>query len=274
MLYDSHCHLNMFNKKELEEIFSSLKLEEESFNMNKIITNSHNNNVMILNNIATNIDEFDDIVNLSNKYKNVFSSIGVHPEEVEKGIPTLNLLLEYSKKQKVIGIGETGFDYHSNKYDKNKQLKNFEIHIEVARKTGLPLIIHTRDADKDTINILRSEMKNGSFKFLLHCFSSSYELCKIALDLGGYISLSGIITFKNSNNLREIVKNISIDRLLVETDSPFLAPTPYRGKVNQPAYIKNIVQYLVDFLKIDYNIFIDRIMNNFLKLFSKINIEV
>ena len=273
MLYDSHCHLNMFNKKELEEIFSSLKLEE-NFNIDNIINNSHNNNIMILNNIATNIEEFNDVINLSNKYKNIFSSIGVHPEEVEKGIPTLNLLLEYSKKEKVIGIGETGFDYHSDNYNKDKQKQNFEIHIEASRKTGLPLIIHTRNADKDTIDILKNEIKNGSFRFLLHCFSSGYELCKSALDLGGYISLSGIITFKNSNDLREIVKNIPINRLLVETDSPFLAPTPYRGKINQPAYIKNIVQYLVDFLKIDYNIFINEIMNNFLKLFSKINVEV
>ena len=147
-------------------------------------------------------------------------------------------ILKYTNNNKIIAIGETGLDYHYNTENKLKQKRNFEIHIEACRKTGLPLIVHTRDADKDMINILESEMKNGEFDFVLHCFSSSKELAYRSLDIGGFISFSGIVTFKNASDLQEIAKTIPIDRIFIETDAPYLAPVPLRGKENQPAYIK------------------------------------
>ena len=170
--------------------------------------------------------------------------------------------------RRVIGIGETGLDYHFTTDFIKEQKYNFEIQIELARQTKLPLIIHSRDADKDMIDILENEMKNGEFSFLLHCFSSSKELAYKGLDLGGYISFSGILTFKNATELQNIAKNIPLDKLLIETDSPYLAPVPYRGKTNQPAYTKNILEYLSKLLNKNIDDLAEIIKNNSFNLFK------
>ena len=257
-LVDSHCHLNMIE-------------DEKGLLMKDVISRANENGINIINNICTDIDEFDKVLNSSKKFKNIFTTIGVHPSNIENKMPTLELLLKYTKDDNVIGIGESGLEYFYEPIDKVKQKKNFEIHIEAARQSKLPLVIHSRNADEDMIEILVSEMKNGEFKFILHCFSSGKKLCWTGLDLDGYISLSGIVTFKNAQDLRDIVKDIPLNRILLETDSPYLAPTPFRGKVNEPCHIKDIANYLVDFLKIDFNIVQQNTTKNFLRLFNKVN---
>lgn len=256
-LVDSHCHLK------------SLR-DEKELNLSKVIEDANNNNVAIINNIATEISEFDDVISIANSFKNVYASIGIHPSNITDEINVLNILKEYAKKEKVIGIGESGLEYFYEPVDKIKQRKNFEVHIEVARSEKLPLVIHSRSADEDMIDILKSEMKNGEFSFVLHCFSSGKELCWTGLDLGGYISLSGIVTFKKADDLRNIIKNVPLNRILLETDSPYLAPVPFRGQINEPKYIKNIANYLVDFLKIDFNIIQETTTKSFVTLFNKI----
>lgn len=239
IIVDSHCHLNCLKN-------------EENLDIDKVIFDANSNNVKIINNICTNIDEFDDILELSNQYNNVYCSIGQHPEYTNK-VNIEDFLNKDIKNYKVIGVGEAGLDYHFTTDFINEQKYNFEIQIELARQTKLPLIIHSRDADKYMIDILESEIKNGEFTFLLHCFSSSKELAYKGLDLGGYISFSGILTFKNAIELQNIAKNIPLDRVLVETDSPYLAPIPFRGKINQPSYTKNVVDFLSTLLNKDIN---------------------
>ena len=257
-LIDTHCHLNMLR-------------DENNFDIQNIINEAYNDGVKIINNISTKIDEFDDILEVANTFNNVYATIGIHPSETTENIVSEDLLLKYTKFQKVIAIGETGLEYHYEPINKTIQKKNFEVHIDVCRQTQLPLIIHSRDADNDMIDILKSEMKNGEFPFLLHCFSSGKDLYKTALDLDGYISLSGIITFKKSNELREIIRDVPLNKLLVETDSPFLAPEPHRGQINQPKYVVAVAKYLSNFFQIDYELFQKQTTQNCFSLFKKIN---
>lgn len=230
LIIDSHCHLNYLKN-------------DENLDINEIILNANSNDVKIINNICTSLAEFDNVLELSNSYKNVYCSIGQHPEYTNI-VKIEDFLNKDIYNYKVIGIGEAGLDYHFTTDFVKEQKINFEVQIELARQTKLPLIIHSRDADSDMIDILTNEIKNGYFSFLLHCFSSSKELAYKGLDLGGYISFSGILTFKNATELQNIAKNIPLNRILVETDSPYLAPVPYRGKVNQPAYTRNVVEFL------------------------------
>jgi TatD DNase family protein len=254
---DSHCHLNILE-------------EENRMSLHDIIEKANQNQVKIINNVSTEVCEFDKVLSIAEKYQNVYATIGIHPSNVSNVSISLDKLLTYSQNEKVIAFGETGLEYFCEPIvDKCKQKKNFEIHIEACRKANIPLVIHSRSADKDTIDILKSEMKNGEFRFVIHCFSSSKELCWTGLDLGGFISLTGIITFKKSEELRNIIKDVPLNRILLETDSPCLAPIPFRGQINQPAYIKNIAEYLVDFLQIDYKIIQDTTTRNFFRLFNK-----
>lgn len=237
-LIDTHCHLNSLQNILIDEA----------------ITNAKNNNVASINNICTNLNEAAKIIETSNKYKNVFCSIGHHPEEVEKIQIELEDILGYIRdNKKVVAIGETGLDYHYNSENKKEQKRNFEIHIEACRKTKLPLIVHTRDADTDMMEILESEMKNGNFNFVLHCFSSTKELAYKSLGLGGFISLSGIVTFKNATELQSIVKTLPLDRIFLETDAPYLSPVPFRGKENQPANVYHIAKFLAELLNLDFS---------------------
>lgn len=259
-LVDSHCHLNMLQ-------------DEKNLDLGDVVSRANSSGVGILNNIGTEIKEFENVLNTAKQFENVYASLGVHPSNILNGMETLDILRKYAKDEKVIGIGESGLEYFYEPVDKIQQKKNFEIHIEAARLENLPLVIHSRAADEDMIEILKSEMKNGEFKFVLHCFSSGKELCWTGLDLGGYVSISGIITFKNAEELRNIIKSVPLNRMLLETDSPFLAPTPFRGQTNEPSYIKNIVNYLVDFLKIDFNIIQESTTKSFITLFNKIKLR-
>lgn len=258
-LIDSHCHLNF--------------LVEQGFDIDDIINLAQNNSVNIINNICTKISEFEEILQLTNRFDGVYCSIGQHPEEIEDGIANIEKILQYTNNKKVVAIGETGLDYHYRTDNKVEQKKNFEIHIEASRRSKLPLIIHSREADADMMDILNSEMKNGNFKFVLHCFSSSRELAFKGLDLDGYISFSGILTFKNAIELQDIAKNIPLNKIIVETDSPYLAPVPFRGKVNQPCYVKNVAEFLAKLLGKHFEEIQSATTKNCLELFNRITIN-
>lgn len=256
MLVDSHCHLNMLQfEKDLEQV----------------ISNAKNHNVKYLQTICTKIEDYAVIKELTEKYKNLFCSFGIHPNEVDNSNTILSTenIIKNSQYTKTIGIGETGLDYYHKDSKRENQKTSFVRHIEASRITKLPIIIHTRNADQDTQDILISEMKNGNFPGLIHCFTASKELARKVLDLGMYISISGIVTFKNATNLQEIVKWLPINRILIETDSPYLAPTPYRGKRNEPAFVKEVAEYIACLKNMNYEKIAETTTNNFFQLFRK-----
>ncbi|MCX7338230.1 MAG: TatD family hydrolase [Alphaproteobacteria bacterium] len=219
-LVDSHCHLN----------FPELKDD-----LPGVIARAGDAGVKTLLTINTRLDQSTEIQDIADRFPGVYCTVGVHPHDAAE-FNTGDLhdqLVALSKHPKVIGVGETGLDYHYNKSPRTDQIESFKTHIRTSIDLGLPLVIHTRDADQDTIDCLRPKV---GAKGVFHCFSGDLALAKAALDLGFYISFSGIITFKKADALREIVRYTPLDRLLVETDSPFLAPIPHRGQPNQPAY--------------------------------------
>ena len=254
-IVDSHCHLNFPQFKD--------KLDE-------IVNRALDKGVSKMLTISTKLNEISNLEDISKAYSEVYNSVGVHPHEC-KNYKDLCLedLLKYTKNPKCIGIGESGLDFYYENSPKELQIELFKIHIEAARKSFLPLIVHTRAADSETIEILQNEMKRGRFTGLIHCFSTSQELAESAIDLGLYISLSGIITFNKSNELRNIIKELPVDRLLVETDAPYLAPEPYRGKCNEPAYVIKTAQFISNLLGISFESFAKQTTNNFYKLFTE-----
>ncbi|GHU26922.1 DNA-binding protein [Bacilli bacterium] len=255
-LIDSHCHIKLLN--------------DQGKNVDDVIKNANENNVKLLINVCTRIDEMPAMLDISANHENVFCSVGQHPEEIKNEKIIIEDILRYVDNNKVVAIGETGLDYHYNIDNKANQTENFILHIEASRQGNLPIIIHSRDADEDMINILKSEVKNGAFNFVLHCFCSSRELAWTGLDLGGFISFSGILTFKNSTELKSIAKAVPLDRIILETDSPYLAPEPFRGKVNEPANVKYVAEYLSTLLDIDYETIQDKTTTNVFSLFSKL----
>tara|TARA_B100001123_G_C15286104_1_gene1015688 strand:- start:1352 stop:2020 length:669 start_codon:yes stop_codon:yes gene_type:complete len=216
------------------------------------------------------LQKFENLLSIAEQFEEVFCSVGVHPHEVEHaGVANSETLLAYVKHPKVIGIGETGLDYYYKNAPISAQKANFVSHISAARKSGLPLIVHSRDADNDMASILEQEYKKGNFSCVLHCFTGGPGLAKRALALGCYFSFSGIITFKNANNLREIANTIPNDRLLVETDSPYLAPVPHRGKRNEPAYVCCCNAMLAKIKNVKPEEMAELTSKNFCDLFSK-----
>ncbi|MGL9732691.1 MAG: TatD family hydrolase [Wolbachia sp.] len=258
MIVDSHCHLIYFSSDEIL----------------KVISRAEQNGIKILHNICIRIDDVSKLLKISSSYDRVYSSVGVHPFDttVESGeYICVDELVELAKNQKVISIGETGLDFYKSN-NKSNQKKNFALHIEAARITGLPLVIHTRNADDEMIDVLKSEMKNGVFSGVMHCFTSSKELAYQAMDLGLYISFSGIITFKNASLLRKIAQDVPLEYVLVETDAPYLSPEPYRGKKNEPAMVKYVVNCLAKLWDKSHDKVAEITTNNFFRLFAKLKL--
>ena len=253
-IVDSHCHLNFPQFKG--------KLDE-------IIKRALDKGIYRMLTISTKLNEINDLQSISKSYSEVYSSTGVHPHECKnyKDL-SLNDLLKHTKNNKCIGVGESGLDFYYENSPKELQIKLFKIHIEAARETNLPLIVHTRNADIETIQVLSDEMKRGNFRGLIHCFSTSKKLAENAINLGFYISLSGIITFNKSNELRSIVKDLPLDKLLVETDAPYLAPEPFRGKCNEPSYVIHTAKILADLKKVKFDTIAESTTNNFNNLFN------
>ena len=255
MLVDSHCHLSF---------------PDFADEMDGVMERAAVAGVGSMLTICTRLDEFDTVVELADRYPNVHCSVGVHPHEAgdarDLAAPTL---IEFARAPKVVGIGETGLDYHYEHSPRDDQQASFRAHIAAARETGLPLIVHSRAADEDTAEILAEEMTAGPFPGLIHCFTGSPELAARALDLGLYISFSGIVTFKNAGDLREIASTVPLDRLLVETDAPYLAPVPHRGKRNEPAFAADTAAYLAELHSITAEALAEATTANFYRLFTK-----
>ncbi len=258
MIVDSHCHLDL--------------IEEKGFDIDQIVQNAQQNNVNVLQTISTRVSKIDNILKYSNKYDNVYASVGNHPCNVnEEGVIGIDEIIEIcNNNSKVIGIGETGLDYFHDTSFIDEQKKSFLNHIAASQEMQIPLIIHSRDCDQDMIEILQSEQKNKAFPALLHCFSSSEELARKAIDLGVYISFSGIVTFKNAKIVQQVALETPQDMILVETDSPYLAPTPHRGKDNQPAYTMHTVEFLSNLRGQDFEQLSKITTDNFFRLFTRV----
>lgn len=256
MLVDSHCHLDF---PELHDRLASVLESAEAAGVRRMVT------------ISTLIKKFDTYRTLSESDERIFFSIGTHPnyafEEPETDVGKLIGLA--NSHPRCIAIGEAGLDYHYDRSPRDIQRNVFLAHITAARETGLPLIIHAREADQDMIDILSSEMEKGAFKAVLHCFSSGPELARVGAELGLYISFSGIATFRNSQGIRDIAASVPLEQILVETDAPYLAPMPHRGKPNEPAYTAFTAKALAETLQLDYDVFCAKTTENFYRLFSK-----
>ncbi len=255
MLVDSHCHLD-FN--DFEEDFE------------EVLNRAKENGVTTILNAGNNINELEQQLELSEKYPFIYTAVGVHPHNASeyKDIKAEDFIVQ-TKHKKVVGIGECGLDYYYDYSPKEEQIKVFVEQIKAAQQTGLPLIIHTRDADDDTIDILREEYKKAPFSGEIHCFSSSKKLADFALSIGFYLSASGIITFNKSNDLRDIFAEVPLDRLLVETDAPFLAPIPMRGRRNEPSFVLHTAEKLAQIKDISLEELAQITSDNFFKLFRK-----
>ena len=256
-LIDTHAHLDF------PELYNRL---------DEVLSNALEHDVKRIVTISTNLNKIKKIIKISENHQEIFHTVGVHPNEVlkDKNNSNYDLLLELSKNAKCVGIGECGLDYHYGKETKKEQKLSFITQIKVARATGLPLIIHARDADKDMIEILESEYKKGPFKAILHCFSSGKELALCGLELGFYISFSGIVTFKSAKLIQEIATIVPEDKILVETDAPYLSPTPLRGSINEPKNCLITAKYLAEIRKCEFSKFVNQLYMNSFKIFDRI----
>jgi TatD DNase family protein len=255
MLVDSHCHLN----------YPGLVEDQQG-----VLARARAAGIGHFLAIGTKQAEWPEVMALAEREADVTCTIGIHPHEAEKHPDLgLNELLEAAAHPKVVGIGETGLDYFYDKSPRAQQQAHFRTHIAAARETGLPMIVHTRDAEEDTLAIMRDEMGKGAYTGVIHCFTASQAFAEAALDLGFYISLSGILTFKNARDLQATAQTIPLDRLLVETDSPYLAPVPMRGRPCEPAYVAHTAKFLADLRGISLETLAAATTANFFKLFWK-----
>lgn len=254
-LIDSHCHLNYDGLAERQE---------------EVLASARARGVGGFLNISTRQKEWDDVVGAAERHPDVWASIGVHPHEADAH-PDLGagVLIDTAAHPRVIAIGECGLDYYYDKSDRAAQRERFQAHIEASRATGLPLVVHTREAEDDTAEILTREVGKGGVTGVLHCFTGTAGLARTALDLGFYISISGIVTFKNARDLQEVAKSIPHDRLLVETDSPFLAPVPHRGQTCEPAFVADTAAFLSDLRDEPLDELAAATTANFFRLFGK-----
>ena len=256
MLIDSHCHLN----------YKGLIEDQQN-----VLERARGAGVDLMLNIATRESEWDDVLRTAEREADVWATVGIHPHEADEHahIDTAKLVAR-AAHPRVVGIGETGLDYYYDHSDRLRQQNSFRAHIAGARETGLPLIVHTRDAEEDTLAILRDEMGKGAYPGVIHCFTASGAFADAALDLGLHISISGIVTFKNARDLQETAARLPLDRLLVETDSPFLAPVPHRGRPCEPAYVADTARFLAGLRGESIEQLAEATSANFRALFSKI----
>ncbi|WP_439538372.1 TatD family hydrolase [Sphingomonas sp.] len=254
-LADSHCHLNYKGLAEQQP---------------EVLARARDSGVVAMLNIATREREWDEVLATAEREADVWATVGIHPHEADEHphIDTAKLLSR-ATHPRVVGIGETGLDYYYDHSDRAQQQKSFRAHIAASRETGLPLIVHTRDAEEDTANILAEEMGKGAYPGVIHCFTASGEFADKALEMGFYISISGIVTFKNARDLQETAARLPLDRLLIETDAPFLAPVPHRGQTGEPAFVADTCRFLAQLRGMDAEELADATRENFHRLFAK-----
>ena len=255
MLVDSHCHLNYEGLIDRQP---------------EVLAAARDRGVSAMLNISTRESEWDAVVATATREADVWASIGIHPHEADAH-PDMDRakLVARADHPRVIALGESGLDYYYNHSDRDQQKRGFRAHIAAARDTGLPLIIHTREAEDDSFAILNEEMGKGAFPALIHCFTASADFARKVLDLGLYISISGIVTFKNAKELKAVAATVPADRLLVETDSPFLAPVPHRGKPCEPAFVVDTASYVAELRGVSLESLAETTSDNFYRLFSK-----
>ena len=254
-LVDSHCHLNF---------------PQFHDQLDDVVNRARGAGVTVMQTICTKMEEFPNILAIAERYEGVYCSVGVHPNHVaEAELVSISDLLEATRHPKVIGLGETGLDYYRQDSPREMQKQSFRNHIAAARETGLPVIVHTREAEEDTLSILQEEMAKGPFTGLIHCFTSSTQLAEESIKLGFYISLSGILTFKNARAIQQTAAELPLERLLVETDAPYLAPDPHRGKTNEPGFTIFTNRFLANLKKVSEDDCAVATSANFHRLFTK-----
>jgi TatD DNase family protein len=255
MLTDSHCHLN----------YKGLVEDQQG-----VLTRARAAGVSAMLNISTRQSEWDDVIAVAEREEDVWASVGIHPHEADAhpDVRTATLV-ECARHPRVVGIGESGLDYYYDHSDRARQRASFRAHIAAARETGLPIIVHTRDAEADTAAILAEEMGKGAYPGVIHCFTASADFARRALELGLSISISGIVTFKNAKDLQETARALPGERLLIETDSPFLAPVPHRGRPCEPAYVADTAAFLAQLRGVPLEALADQTSGNFRALFAK-----
>jgi TatD DNase family protein len=253
MFVDSHCHLDFPDLiKDLDALLANMRSNEVSHALC----------------VSVELATFPDVLKLAESHDNLYASVGVHPDYELETEPTQAELVRLAQHPKVIAIGETGLDYYRLTGDLEWQRKRFRTHIRAAKESGKPLIIHTRSAAADTLRIMTEE-EAGRIGGVMHCFTENLEVAKAAIDLGFHISFSGIVTFKNATIIKEVAQNIPLDKILIETDSPYLAPTPHRGKTNQPAYVKHVAEEIARLRNISLEEVGSATTSNFKRLFLK-----
>jgi TatD DNase family protein len=255
MFIDSHCHLN----------YKGLVEDQDA-----VIARAKEAGVSAMLNISTREKEWDDVIGVAERHHHIWASVGIHPHEADAH-PEVDAakLIAKANHPRVIAIGETGLDYYYDHSDRDQQRRSFRSHISAARVTGLPLIVHTRDAEEDTADILGDEMGKGAYSGVIHCFTASQDFADKALELGFFISLSGIATFKNATGLQDTAQSIPADRLLIETDAPFLAPVPHRGKTCEPAFVADTARFLAQLRGESIAALAEQTSANFRTLFAK-----
>ena len=255
MLVDSHCHLDF---PDFEDELDAVMARATEAGVGTILT------------ICTHLTRFERVLAVAERFDNVFCTVGVHPHEAAREPRVVaEHLVRLADHPKVVGFGETGLDYYYEHSPRAEQQQSFRVHIAAARMAGLPLVVHTRDADADTSRILGEEQEKGPFAGVLHCFSSTRELAELAIGLGLYISFSGVVTFKKADDLRATAAALPLDRVLVETDAPYLAPVPKRGKRNEPSYVAHTANEVARVRAMDAKAFAEATTDNFFRLFTK-----
>ena len=255
MLIDSHCHIDLMDYEKLGGDPASA------------VSHAHENGVGHMLCVSVNLEQYPAMLETINEMPSVFASVGVHPNEHEGVDPTIEQLVELADNEKVVAIGETGLDYFRSEGDLEWQRDRFRRHIEAAKRTSKPLIIHSREAKHDTIKLLEEE-RADEIGGVMHCFAEDWEMAQQALDLNFYISFSGIVTFKSATVLQDVAQRVPLERMLVETDSPWLAPVPFRGKTNQPAYVKYVAEYIAELRGDSVENITNATTENFFRLFS------
>ena len=256
MYIDSHCHINF---------------PELAARMPEILAKMEENKVTHALCVSVDLPEFPSVLALAEQYPNIYASVGVHPDYEDTPEPSVAQLVELAQHPKIIAIGETGLDYYRLEGDLEWQRERFRTHIRASRETRKPLIIHTRSASADTIRIMREEgagIADGGVAGVMHCFTESLEVAEAAIEMGFYISFSGIVTFKSAKELQEVARAVPLERMLIETDSPYLAPVPFRGRMNEPGYVAHVAEYIATLKDVPLREVAERTSENFFKLFQ------
>ncbi len=258
MLVDSHCHLNMLNLDKYDGDLNQVVAEANKVGVNHILC------------VAVDLETMPTVVKIAEDHNNVWASIGLHPSEKSDQEPSVEDFVKWADHPKVVAIGETGLDYHYNDSGLENMRNRFRTQVKAARQTKKPLIIHTRDAREDTLQIMREE-KADEVGGVMHCFTESWEMAEQAMDLGFYISFSGIVTFKKAENVIEVAKKVPLERMLIETDAPFLTPVPFRGKPNEPQYVRYVADRIAELKQVSFEEVAEKTTNNFFNLFKGAN---